>query len=493
MFLSINMAVFSWLVVLSLLFLCFWKNQRPKDFPPGPWSLPLIGNLLQFSKRFPLKELDQLAKKYGPVFSLYLGRTPMVFTHGFPSAEEVLMIQGTEFAGRVSFPVMDAVTHKKGLLTLKYGEVWKGQRKFSRMLFRNFRLSKRSVEKKILDETSYLIQAFTDNMSKLSWERMGSVPFDPYEFLDTAVANVICSIIFGKRFEYDNRIFRTFLDEIQLLYNEVALVRSLPLPHQTILTTAKKIEAFIQKEVEEHKMTLTPGEPRDFTDAYLEEMQKVDGSICSGFEEEQLRILLFDLFVAGTETMVATFQWTLLYLVAFPEIQEKCWKEIDTVLGSKAILRYEDRKKLPYTNAVIHEIQRVSNVAPLGIPHTPLTDVQLLGYKIPKDTAIFVNIQSAHHDESQWKFPNEFNPSNFLNEEGEFVKPEAFLTFSAGPRACLGENLARMELFLFFTSFLRSFQLSWPDKSQAPDLTPHLGVTQFPSRFNVCHLSRSIP
>ncbi|KAG8143933.1 hypothetical protein E2320_001070 [Naja naja] len=349
------MAVFSWLVVLSLLFLCFWKNQRPKDFPPGPWSLPLIGNLLQFSKRFPLKELDQ----------------------------EVLMIQGTEFAGRVSFPVMDAVTHKKG------------------------------------------------------------VPFDPYEFLDTAVANVICSIIFGKRFEYDNRIFRTFLDEIQLackmmigfwglLYNEVALVRSLPLPHQTILTTAKKIEAFIQKEVEEHKMTLTPGEPRDFTDAYLEEMQKPEKK-GSGFEEEQLRILLFDLFVAGTETMVATFQWTLLYLVAFPEIQ----------------------------------------------------DVQLLGYKIPKDTAIFVNIQSAHHDESQWKFPNEFNPSNFLNEEGEFVKPEAFLTFSAGPRACLGENLARMELFLFFTSFLRSFQLSWPDKSQAPDLTPHLGVTQFPSRFKL--------
>uniref|UniRef100_A0A8C6XNV2 Uncharacterized protein n=1 Tax=Naja naja TaxID=35670 RepID=A0A8C6XNV2_NAJNA len=459
-----------WLVVLSLLFLCFWKNQRPKDFPPGPWSLPLIGNLLQFSKRFPLKELDQLAKKYGPVFSLYLGRTPMVFTHGFPSAEEVLMIQGTEFAGRVSFPVMDAVTHKKGLLTLKYGEVWKGQRKFSRMLFRNFRLSKRSVEKKILDETSYLIQD-------------GKLSFMPF-------ANVICSIIFGKRFEYDNRIFRTFLDEIQLASNlgsSIYLPRedgSLPLPHQTILTTAKKIEAFIQKEVEEHKMTLTPGEPRDFTDAYLEEMQKPEKK-GSGFEEEQLRILLFDLFVAGTETMVATFQWTLLYLVAFPEIQEKCWKEIDTVLGSKAILRYEDRKKLPYTNAVIHEIQRVSNVAPLGIPHTPLTDVQLLGYKIPKDTAIFVNIQSAHHDESQWKFPNEFNPSNFLNEEGEFVKPEAFLTFSAGPRACLGENLARMELFLFFTSFLRSFQLSWPDKSQAPDLTPHLGVTQFPSRFKL--------
>ncbi|XP_070616594.1 cytochrome P450 2J1-like [Erythrolamprus reginae] len=485
-FLPIGMAIFIWLVVMSLLFLCFWKNQRPKGFPPGPWRLPLIGTLFPFRKKDFLKELEQLAKKYGPVFSFHFGSTSMVVTHGFPSAKEVLMKQGTEFAGRKSFPITDATTHKKGLLTLRYGEVWKGQRKFSRMLYKNFRSSKNSVEEKILEEISYLIQAFTDNLS---------VPFDSYEILNVAAANIICAILFGKRVEYDNRFFRTFLDEMQLgsqmtvgpwalLYNEVPLIRNLPLPHQTILKIAKKTCDFIQKEVEEHKVTLTPGEPRNFIDAYLEEMQK-PGKKDLGFEEEQLRVLLSDLFLAGRETMVATLQWTLLYLVAFPEIQEKCWKEIDTVLGNKTILEYEDRKKLPYTNAVIHEIQRVSNVTPFGLPHATISEVKLFGYKIPKDTMVSVNIQSAHLDESQWKFPNEFNPSNFLNEEGEFVKPEAFLAFSAGPRVCLGENLARMELFFFFTSILRNFQLSWPDKSQAPDFTPHLGVTNFPSRFKV--------
>ncbi|XP_013929469.1 PREDICTED: cytochrome P450 2J3-like [Thamnophis sirtalis] len=658
------MTAFGWLIVLSLLFLWFWMNQRPKGFPPGPWRLPLLGNLLQLIKRFPLKELDQLGKKYGPVFSLYLGRTPLVLIYGFPSVEEVLVIQGIEFAGRASFPITDVHTRKKGLLALRYGEIWKGQRKFSQMLFRNFRSSKKSVEEKILEETSYLIQAFTDNRG---------VPLDTYEFLDTAVANIICAIIFGKRWEYGNGFFRTFLDQIHLsskmttgpwalLYNEVPLVRSLPLPHQTILRTAEKIYVFIQKEVEEHKATLTPGEPRDFTDAYLEEIQKPEKK-SSGFEEEQLRVLLSDLFLAGTETTAAALQWTMLYLVAFPEIQEKCWKEIDTMVGNKAILEYADRKKLPYTNAVIHEIQRVSNVVPFAIPHAPIKDVQLFGYKIPKcsshfltcichspttsqsglsgsssralfvltsaghhgccqhpperkgssfeeeqlrvllydlinagtettsgtlqwaflylvafpeiqekcwkeidkvlgnkarlkhedrirlpytnaviheiqrtsnivplgvahkaindvhllgykipkvkaetfewegysvgdspgkseDTMVVVNIQSAHHDESQWKFPNEFNPSNFLNEEGEFVKPEAFLAFSAGPRVCVGENLAQMELFLFFTSILRNFQLLWPDKSQAPDFTPHSGIAQFPSRFKVLLKSR---
>ncbi|KAM3829175.1 cytochrome P450 2J6-like isoform 2-T2 [Vipera latastei] len=427
------MVILGWLIVLSLLFLCFWKNQRPAGFPPGPWSLPLIGNLLQFSKGDPLKELDQLGKKYGPVFSLYLGRTPVVFTHGFSSAKEVLVMKGIEFAGRADIPIIDIITNKKGLLTLRYGEVWKEQKKFSGMLLRNFGMGKKSIEAKILEEATCLIQAFNENMR---------VPFDPYEFMDTAVVNIISTILFGKRFEYGNIFLRNLLHRIHhsskmavgpwgLLYNLVPLVRSLPLPHQTILATAKEVDVFIKKEVEEHRLTLTPGEPRDFADAYLEEMQKPERKV-SSFEEGQLEITLSDLFVAGTETTSGTLQWGLLYLVAFPEVQEECWKEIDTVVGNKAMLKFEDRKKLPYTNAVIHEIQRISNVAPLGIPHASINDVQLLGYTIPKDTMVFVNIQSAHHDESQWKFPNEFNPSNFLNKEGDFVKPEAFLAFSAG-------------------------------------------------------------
>ncbi|XP_025029006.1 cytochrome P450 2J2-like isoform X1 [Python bivittatus] len=409
------MAVSSWLVVLSLLFLWFWKSRSPKGFPPGPWRLPLIGNLLQVRMGNLLKDLDQLGKKYGPVFSLYLGGTPAVFTHGFPPAKEVLVIKGTEFAGRADFPIMDAITNKNGLLTIKYGEAWKEQRRFSLMLLRNFGVGKKSIQEKILEEATYLVEAFIEKTSE---------PFDPYELVDTAVTNIISTIIFGKRFEYDNTFLKTLLDEIHqtsklsvgpwaLLYNAVPLVRRLPLPHQTILTIAKKVEDFIEKEVEEHKATLVLGEPRDFTDAYLEEMQKA-GRKGSSFQEQQLHISLSDLFVAGTETTAGTLLWGFLYLMAFPEIQEKCWKEIDTVLGSNASLKYKDRENLPYTNAVIHEIQRISNVVPLGIPHAPIKDVQLFGYKIPKDTMVFVNLHSAHRDESQWKFPNEFNPSNFL-------------------------------------------------------------------------------
>ncbi|XP_007444619.1 cytochrome P450 2J6-like isoform X1 [Python bivittatus] len=480
------MAVFSWLVILSLLFLWFWKSRRPKGFPPGPWHLPLIGNLLQVRMGNPLKDLDQLARKYGSVFSLYVGSKPVVFTHGFPSAKEVLVIKGTEFAGRASFYIMDVISKKKGIFSLPYSEVWKEQRRFSVMLFRNFGVGKNVMEEKILEEATYLIEAFTEKTS---------LPFDPYEFIDGAVTNILSTILFGKRFEYDSSFLRTLLDLIHqniklpagpwaLLYNAVPLVRRLPLPHQKILTNASKIFALLEKELDEHKATLIPGEPRDFTDAYLEEIQKTERK-GSSFEEEQLRVLLSDLFMAGTETTSGTLLWGFLYLMAFPEIQEKCQKEIDAVLGNNASLKYEDRVRLPYTNAVIHEIQRITSIVPLGVAHKSIKDVQLFGYQVPKNTMVFVNLHSAHRDKSQWKFPDEFTPSNFLNEKGEFVKPEAFLAFSAGPRVCLGENLARMQLFLFFTSILRNFQLLWPDKSQAPDFTPHFAITQSPSPFKV--------
>ncbi|XP_032087325.1 cytochrome P450 2J2-like isoform X5 [Thamnophis elegans] len=432
------MAVFSWLFILSFLFIWFWKNKPPKGFPPGPWRLPLLWNLLQINKRNPLNFLDECAEKYGPVYSLYLGTTPVVLIHGFPLVKEVLVIKGTKFAGKPDYYIVDTITKKKGIISQSYGEVLKEQKRFSLRLFRNFGVGKNLMEERILEEASYLTQAFTENMS---------TTLEPHELLESAVTNILSTIIFGKRFEYDSNFLKCLLDLTHqnfrllagpwaLLSNAVPLVRNLPLPHQKILTNAHKMFALFEKEMEEHKATLTLGEPRDFIDAYLEEIQKKPERKSSSFEEEQLRVLLFDLINAGTETTSATLQWAFLYLVAFPEIQEKCWKEIDKVLGNK-------------------------------------------------DTMVLVNIQSAHRDESQWKFPNEFNPSNFLNEEGEFVKPEAFLPFSAGPRFCLGEILARMELFLLFISIVRNFQLSWPDKSQAPDLTPHFAITQSPSRFKV--------
>ncbi|KAF5897982.1 cytochrome P450 2D3-like, partial [Clarias magur] len=188
---------------------------------------------------------------------------------------------------------------------------------------------------------------------------------------------------------------------------------------------------------------------------------------------------------------------------------ERCQQEIDEVLQGKSHVSFEDRHNMPYTQAVIHEVQRIANVTPLSVFHSTTRDTELMGYSIPKvmisnsgliylllpilmlsihcfqGTIIIPNLSSVLSEEGQWKFPHEFNPSNFLNEQGQFEKPEAFIPFSAGPRLCLGEGLARMELFLILVSLLRRFQFIWPEDAGEPDFTPVFGATLTPKPYKM--------
>lgn len=476
------------LVLLAAVFLSFlfWNAARPTRFPPGPWTLPVIGNLLQFNSKAPMKDLNQFAEKYGPVFSLYFGTVPVVFVHGLQAVKEVLVARGMEFADRPESPITDVTSKRKGIVSAQYGQSWKEHRRFTLSTLRNFGLGKKSMEERILEETSNLLQYFKKNMG---------APFDPIFALDNATSNIICSIVFGKRFEYDDPLFQEIIGLLHerlksitgvwaQIYNAVPLIRRLPLPHQTILKKAETVNAFLKSIEEEHKKTFTPGKPRDYIDSYLEEMEKRHGGE-SIFDDECLTACLYDLLIAGTETTSTTLLWGFLYMMAFPDVQELCHKEIEAVFGDSELLNYKVKAKMPYTQAVVHEIQRFANVVPLGVYHAPWKEVSIAGYVIPKGTAVVTNLSSVHYEEPLWKFPHEFNPSNFLNDKREFVKPEAFMPFGAGPRMCLGENLARMELFLFFTAMLRQFHISWPDDSSVPYLTTHFGTTQSPYPFKM--------
>ncbi|XP_078525445.1 cytochrome P450 2J2-like isoform X2 [Lissotriton helveticus] len=428
-------------VVLSFL---FWHVARPSRFPPGPWTLPVIGNLLQFNAKDPLKDLNTFAERYGPVYSLYFGTVPVVFVHGLQAIKEVLVTRGLEFADRPENPITDATSKRKGIVSAQYGRSWKEHRRFTLSTLRNFGLGKKSMEEKILEETSYLLQYFKNNMG---------APFDPCFALDNAVSNIMCSIVFGKRFEYDDPLFQRMIGLIHervksitgvwaQIYNAIPLVRRLPLPHQTILKNAETVDAFLRSIQEEHKKTFIPGKPRDYIDCYLEEMEKQQqrhgGETV--FDDENLTACLYDLFLAGTKSTSTTLLWGFLYMMAFPDVQERCHKEIEKAIGDSKQLNYDDKEKMPYMQAVLQEIQRFATVVPLGVSHAPSKEVSISGYVIPKGTAVVTNISSIHYEESLWKFPHEFNPSNFLNDKGEFEKPEAFMPFAAGDQELTAED-----------------------------------------------------
>lgn len=476
---------------LLWLFICFFifqlKSRRPKNFPPGPSTLPVLGNLHNLSLDNPLRDFERLRVKYGNVYSLYLGSKPMVMLCGVQAIKEALVNKGIEFAGRPQDMYVNITTENKGVILADYGTKWKEHRRFALMTLRNFGLGKQSMEERILGELQHTIADLEKSI--------GSTVC-PQVMFHNASSNIICQVLFGMRFDYQDwhmkEIVRCFTENAKLangpwamLYDSVPMIRNLPLPFNKAFTNIAICQGIAIPWINEHKRTRVSGQPRDFVDCYLDEVEKRSKDPSTTFSEDILSMYALDLHFAGTDTTSNTLLTGFLYLLTNPEIQERCQEEIDRVLDGKDKACFEDRHNMPYVQAVIHEMQRVANTVPLSVFHNTTKDTQIMGYTIPKGTMIIPNLSSVLSEEGQWKFTYGFHPENFLNDQGEFVKPEAFMPFSAGPRMCLGEGLARMELFLITVTLLRKFRFIWPEDAGKPDYTPVYGVTLTPKPYRM--------
>ncbi|KAG8543704.1 hypothetical protein GDO81_023980, partial [Engystomops pustulosus] len=326
-------------------------------------------------------------------------------------------------------------------------------------------------------------------------------PFDNTTILNAAVANIIVSILLGHRFDYDdcklhrlmamvNDFARILGTPMVLLYNAFpSVIRWLPGSHKTVRRTADELHSFIREIFTRQRNQLDVNDQRNLIDCYLVKQKEEKPNPEFYYHDENLTSLVGDLFAAGMETTSTTLRWGLLLMMEYPEIQKNVQKEIEKVIGS-AEPQLEHRKLTPYTDAVIHEIQRFANLVPTNVPHMTTQDVTLNGFFIPKGTHIIPSLTSVLRDKKYFKKPDEFYPQHFLDSDGNFVKNEAFIPFSAGRRSCAGENLAKMELFLFFAKLLQNFTFQAPPGAKL-DLTAAVGFTSCPQKHQICAIPRN--
>ncbi|XP_061095521.1 cytochrome P450 2J2-like [Conger conger] len=464
------------------------KNRNQPNFPPGPWPLPFLGNV---HSTLDFRTIAKLAGEYGNVFSLRKGSEKIVFVSGYKMVKEALVTQGENLVDRPLLPLFHEIFKGLGII-LSNGQLWKSQRKFANIHLKYFGEGKKTLMTYIQQECQYICQAMKEEQGR---------PFDPQFTMSNAVSNVISSVVFGHRFDYSDTRFQTVLRlnaEAIFLFGSLhaqlydvlpGLLKYLPGSHQTILSNYDKIIAFINEEIEKHKEDWDPSDPRDYIDTYLREIKTKKDDVEAGFNIETLTYCILDMFEAGTDTSATTLRWGFVFMMKNPEIQRKVQDEIDSVIGRSRQPIMADRANMPYTDAVIHEIQRMGNIVPMGFPKMTSKDAKLGEHFIPKGTTVLISLSSVLNDEHEWETPDTFNPEHFLDSLGQFRRRKAFLPFSAGKRVCLGEQLAEMELFLFFTSLLQRFTFS-PPPGVEPSLEGQLGITYTPGSFQMCALDR---
>uniref|UniRef100_A0A3B4DLU6 Cytochrome P450, family 2, subfamily AD, polypeptide 2 n=1 Tax=Pygocentrus nattereri TaxID=42514 RepID=A0A3B4DLU6_PYGNA len=481
-FMSCLIGIFLFLLLVDII-----RNKNPSNFPPGPRPLPFVGNIFT---GLDFRTIDKLAEEYGEIFSLRWGSEKMVFISGYKMVKEALVTQLDSFADRPIIPLFHPFFKGLGVV-LSNGYLWKMHRKFTNIYLRNFGEAKKNFERSIQQESVFLCEAFKEEKG----------PFNPHFYVNNAIANIISAAVFGHRFEYHDERFLAVLrlDSEALvlagsfraqLYNAFPrLFAYVPGPHKKIFSNYGKITDFLRDEIKKHKEDFDPSNPRDFIDAYLIEMEKKSSDPEAGFNIETLVVTTLDILEAGTEASASTIRWGLLFMMKHPEIQKKVQEEIDRVIGQSRQPNMADKPNMPYTDAVIHEIQRAGNTVPLGFPKRASRDATLGGYFIPKGTAVSTNLSSLLNDKTEWETPDTFNPGHFLDDQGQFRKREVFLPFSAGRRVCIGEPLARMELFLIFTSLLQRFTFT-PGPGEKLSLEGLLGFIYVPSPYHMCVTQR---
>ncbi|XP_005262777.1 cytochrome P450 2U1 isoform X2 [Homo sapiens] len=221
----------------------------------------------------------------------------------------------------------------------------------------------------------------------------------------------------------------------------------------------------------------------------LAHLARVYGSIFSFFIGHYLVVVLSDFhsvreaLVQQAEVFSDRPRVPLISIVT--KEKEKVHEEIERVIGANRAPSLTDKAQMPYTEATIMEVQRLTVVVPLAIPHMTSENTVLQGYTIPKGTLILPNLWSVHRDPAIWEKPEDFYPNRFLDDQGQLIKKETFIPFGIGKRVCMGEQLAKMELFLMFVSLMQSFAFALPEDSKKPLLTGRFGLTLAPHPFNI--------
>ncbi|CAH1425237.1 unnamed protein product [Lactuca virosa] len=467
-----------------------WTFSRSSNggpcLPPGPRSLPIVG-YLPFLSRDLHKQFFNMAHSYGPIFKLHMGSKLHVVINTSDLAKVVVREQDEIFSNRNATIAALAITYGgRDVVWSDNNSDWRNLRK----IFVHEVLSHKNLE-----ASRYFRRDEVRKTIKNVYSKIGKT-VDISEVAFSTEANVLTSMVW-KNTSDEKANGDQIAAELQIVVANIVELMSKPnmsdifpslawLDLQGIEGNMKRqldrldriftriIDDRIQSNSNKSNDAVGHEGKKDLLQTFLELMDQKDPT---SINITQIKALILDIMVAGTETTTTLIEWAMAEIMQNHDIMKRIQEELQQIVGPNKIVEESHLPKLQYLDATIKEIFRLHPVLPFILPRSPSQDCVVGGYTVPKGSMVIINVWAIHRDPRYWENPLEFNPERFLTNKYDSKGSNLnFFPFGSGRRLCPGVPLAEKMQMYILASLLHSFDWSLP-KGEDHDLSEKFGIT----------------
>ncbi|CAL0330852.1 unnamed protein product [Lupinus luteus] len=450
------------------------KSKTNLNLPPSPPKLPIIGHLHLLGS-LPHKSLRNLSQKYGDMMLLQLGqmKSSTLVVSSADVIMEIMKNHDLAFSNRPQFTAPKILLYGCNDVGFgMYGENWRNKRKI---------LVLQLLSSKMVQSFGQIREQEVEELIKKLSEKSLS---DPYtvnlsEMLIHIANNLICKCALGCKFNTSdgdgNNKVKNLARRVMIQVTAFTVRDYFPmLGWVDVLTgkieeykaTFRAMDALFEKVIEEHKKVEMEGEEdskkKDFVDILLQFQEK--DMLDFELTNDDIKSLLMDMFLAGTDTISTVLEWAFVELMKNPIIMNKVQKEVRRVVGNKSKVEENDVNQMLYLKCVIKEILRLHAPTPIIPPRETISSVKLNGYDIPAKTVVYINAWAIHNDPELWKNPKEFLPERFENNDVDFKgKHFQFVPFGFGRRGCPGLSFGITSVEYVLANLLYWFDWKLPE------------------------------
>ncbi|TYH51130.1 hypothetical protein ES332_D10G253200v1 [Gossypium tomentosum] len=468
--LSINLLFSSLILLFSLLIWLKLAKRKTLNLPPSPPMLPLIGNMHQLGK-LPHRSLRHLSRKYGSLLLLQLGYNPTVVVSSADIVREIVKNHDSVFSDRPRTTAIDILFYGAGDMAFApNNKFWKQVRKisvvelFSHQSLHSFQFVRdEQVELLINKIRSACLKGESINMTDMLMFVSKEDGCTKFGELAKRLSILFTSSCIGDMFPY--------LRWVDVLTGYIPSMKAV----------SAELDAFLDQVIQEHKAFETDyqvSNKKDFV-SILMQLQK-DGMYEMDLTQDNIKAILLDMFVAGSDTSTATKEWMMVELLKHPNAMKKVQEEVRNVVGNKLRVDAEDVSKMKYLKCVLKETLRLYPAGSLLLPRQTSSSIKLGGYDIPSDTTVLINAWAIQRDPKWWENPEDFIPERFENSSIDFKGQDfQLIPFGFGRRRCPGIPFAVAAIEHVMANLLYWFDWKLPDGEIAEnlDMTELFGLT----------------